>query len=101
MMPVTLRTLYGFKVNKGWTGEKVAAHVFHQLHSQRKIVKAEVQSHVEEALDGRDSSTELLNIMQDMVEAMADEESFPVSKITTFNTTVVKEAVAKRIKSIV
>ncbi|KAI8602430.1 hypothetical protein EDD21DRAFT_371882 [Dissophora ornata] len=47
-MPVTLRTLYGFKANKAWSGVKVAAFVFHQLHTQHKVVKAEVQMHVEE-----------------------------------------------------
>ncbi|KAF9110377.1 hypothetical protein BGX27_006450 [Mortierella sp. AM989] len=117
-MPVTLRTLYGFKTKNAWSGVKVAAFVFHQLYTQRKIVKAEVQIHVEEALVSRKGkSCENLDIVKLMIQEMAEVETFPVSKpvntyltelasnlsgeITKLNNTDVMDAVAKKIKNMV
>ncbi|KAK3807522.1 MAG: hypothetical protein JOS17DRAFT_808068 [Linnemannia elongata] len=118
-MPVTLKTLYGFKSKNGWSGVKVAAFVFHQLYTKRKIVKAEVEMHVEEALGGRQGkSCETLKILERVIQAMAeDEEAVPVSKpvnkcltelagklsgeITNLNNTDVMEAVVKKIKSMI
>ncbi|KAG0049389.1 hypothetical protein BGZ83_005796 [Gryganskiella cystojenkinii] len=114
-MPVTLKTLYAFKCNKVWSGVKVASFVFHQLYSKRKIVKAEVETHVKEALSGR-RSCETLRIVTQMVEVMAEEEKLPVSKVnkcltelastlsgelTTLNNTDVKNAVLKKIRSMI
>lgn len=79
-MPVTLKTLYGFKVNKAWSGIKVAAFVFHQLYSQRKIVKSDVLDRLDEALDRKGKPCDVLNIVQNMTLEMRDEEVFPVSK---------------------
>ncbi|KAG0337173.1 hypothetical protein BG004_007751 [Podila humilis] len=117
-MPVTLKTLYGFKSKNGWSGVKVAAFVFHQLYTKRKIMKAEIQAYVKEALKGRDGKLcESLKIVQRLVEEMADEEPIPVSKpvnsyltelagklsgeITNLNNTDVKNAVVKKIKSMI
>ncbi|KAF9986282.1 hypothetical protein BGZ65_008201 [Modicella reniformis] len=117
-MPVTLRTLYGFKFNKAWSSVKVAAFVFHQLYTKHKVVKAEIQLHVEEALSGNQGkSTEILDIIQRMIGVMAEEESFPVSKavnacltelagklsgeITSLNNTYVMDAVVKKVKNII
>ena len=117
-MPVTLRTLYGFKSKNAWSGVKVAAFVFHQLYTKRKIVKAEVQMHVEEILSGRNGkSCESLRIIERMIQVMAEEEAFPVSKpvnkcltelagnlsgeITSLNNTDVMDAVVKKIKSMI
>ncbi|KAH7048560.1 hypothetical protein BKA57DRAFT_504855 [Linnemannia elongata] len=80
-MPVTLKTLYAFKSNKAWSGIEVAAFVFHQLFSQKKIVKAGVIKHLNDALELRNGrSCELLNIIQEMACEMREEEPFPVSK---------------------
>lgn len=115
-MPVTLKTLYGFKSNKAWSGIKVAAFVFHQLFSQKKVVKADVIKHVNDALELRKGrSCELLNIIQEMACEMREEEAFPVSKpvnkcltdlagklsseITNLNHTDVLHAVEKKITS--
>ncbi|KAF9139414.1 hypothetical protein BGX30_007982, partial [Mortierella sp. GBA39] len=114
-MPVTLRTLYEFKVKNGWSGVKVAAFVFDQLYTERKIVRTEVQKHVKEALSGRKGkSCESLRIVERMIQVMADEEAVPVSKpvnkclaelagtlsgeITSLNNTDVMDAVVKKIK---
>ncbi|KAF9280944.1 hypothetical protein BGZ88_011902 [Linnemannia elongata] len=115
-MPVTLKTLYGFKSNKAWSGIKVAAFVFHELFAQKKVVKADVIKHIYDALELRKgSSCELLNIIQEMACEMREEEVFPVSKpvnkcltelagklsseITNLNHTDVLHAVEKKIKS--
>ncbi|KAF9326547.1 hypothetical protein BGZ91_001884 [Linnemannia elongata] len=80
-MPVTLKTLYAFKSNKAWSGVEVAAFVFHQLFSQKKIMKAGVIKHLNDALEVRTGrSCELLNINQEMACEMREEEPFPVSK---------------------
>ncbi|KAG0013781.1 hypothetical protein BGZ81_000836 [Podila clonocystis] len=117
-MPVTLRTLYGFKSKNAWSGVKIAAFVFHQLYNKRKIVRAEVQKYVEEALNGRnDKSCECLKIVEYMIQVMTEEEAFPVSKpvnkclaelagnlsgeITDLNNTDVKAAVVKKIKTMI
>ncbi|KAF9372657.1 hypothetical protein CPC16_002310 [Podila verticillata] len=116
-MPVTLRTLYGFKSKNAWSGVKVAAFVFHQLYNKRKIVRAEVQTYVEEALSRNGKSCESLRIVKHMIQVMAEEEAIPVSKpvnkcltelagylsgeITNLNNTDVKDAVVKRIKSMI
>ncbi|KAF8924684.1 hypothetical protein EDD21DRAFT_410075 [Dissophora ornata] len=48
---VTFKTLYEFKMDNAWSGLKVGAFIFHQLYNgQHKIVKAEVQRCIEEAL---------------------------------------------------
>ncbi|KAF9286948.1 hypothetical protein BGZ74_001198 [Mortierella antarctica] len=116
-MPVTLRTLYGFKSKSAWSGVKVAAFVFHQLYTKRKIVKAEVQTHTEEALSNRKGkSCESLQIVERMIQVMAEEEAIPVSKsvnkcltelagnlsgeITNLNNTDVMDAVVKKIKTL-
>ncbi|KAG9066824.1 hypothetical protein KI688_012736 [Linnemannia hyalina] len=113
-MPVTLRTLYEFKSKNAWSGVKVAAFVFHQLYTKRKIVRAEVQMHVEDALNGRKGkSCESLKIVERMIQVMAEEEAVPVSKpvnkclaelagnlsdeITNLNNTDVMDAVVKKI----
>ncbi|KAG0237508.1 hypothetical protein BGW42_000718 [Actinomortierella wolfii] len=116
-MPVTLRTLFGFKYkNKTWSGVKIAAFIFHQLYTDRKIVKSKVQGYVDEALSARSGELCMhLKIIQQMLSEMADEEVYPVSipvnkcltelagnlsgEITHLNNTVVKEAVIKRVKS--
>ncbi|KAF9312832.1 hypothetical protein BG003_005868 [Podila horticola] len=117
-MPVTLRTLYGFKSKNAWSGVKVAAFVFHQLYTKRKIVKAEVQMHVEEALSGRKGkSCASLKIVEQMIQVMAEVEAIPLSKpvnrvltelagnlsgeITHLNNTDVMDAVVKKIKSMI
>ncbi|KAF9541497.1 hypothetical protein EC957_002994 [Mortierella hygrophila] len=117
-MPVTLKTLYGFKIKNAWSGVKVAAFVFHQMYTKRKIVKAEVQMHVEEALSGRKGKPcESLKIVERLIQVMAEEEAVPVSKsvnkcltelagnlsgkITNLNNTDVKDAVVKKIKSMI
>jgi hypothetical protein len=101
-----------------WSGIKVTAFVFHQLHTKRKIMKTEVQTAVKEALSNRKSkSCESLRIVEQMVEVMEEEETFPVSKsvnkcltelagslsgeITNLNNTDVKDAVMKMIKSMI
>ncbi|KAF8949653.1 hypothetical protein BGZ52_005268 [Haplosporangium bisporale] len=85
-------------------------------YSARKIMKADVQANIKEGLIGRSGKAcESLGIIERMVQVMADEEAFPVSKsvnkcltelarilsgeITNLNKTVVKDAVIKRIKS--
>src|SRR5690349_6955109 len=115
-MPVTLKTLYGFKIKNEWSGVKVAAFVFHQLYTKRKIVRADVKLHVEEALSGRKGmSCESLKIVERMIDVMAEEEAVPVSKpvnkcltdlagklsgeITNLNNSDVMRAVVKKIKS--
>ncbi|KAG0241403.1 hypothetical protein BGW41_005974 [Actinomortierella wolfii] len=116
-MPVTLRTLFGFKYkNKTWSGVKIAAFIFHQLYTDRKIVKSKIQGYVDEALSARSGELCMhLKIIQQMLSEMADEEVYPVSmpvnkyltelagnlsgEITHLNNTVVKEAVIKRVKS--
>ncbi|KAF9427973.1 hypothetical protein BGZ94_003702 [Podila epigama] len=116
-MPVTLRTLFGFKnKSKTWSGIKISAFVFYQLYTERKIVKAKVQSYVDAALSARSGkSCKQLEIVQQMLLEMSDEEVYPVSRhvnkcltelagslsgeITHLNHTEVKEAVAKKIKS--
>ncbi|KAG0334192.1 hypothetical protein BG000_008522 [Podila horticola] len=117
-MPVTLRTLFGFKSKNAWSGVKVAASVFHQLYTKRKISRAEVQTHLEEALSCRNGkSCESLKIVERMIQVMAEEEAFPVSKpvnkcltelagklsgeITSLNNTEVMDAVVKKIKSMI
>ncbi|KAG0008249.1 hypothetical protein BGZ81_004211, partial [Podila clonocystis] len=117
-MPVTLSTLFGFKSKNAWSGVKVAAFVFYQLYTERKIVKAEVQMHIDEVLSGRNGkSCESLTIVERMIQVMAEEEAFPVSKsvnkcltelagrlsgeITHLNNTDVKDAVVKKIKSMI
>ncbi|KAF9310442.1 hypothetical protein BG003_008541 [Podila horticola] len=117
-MPVTLRTLFGFKSKNAWSGVKVAAFVFHQLYTKHKIVKAEVQMHVEEALGGRHGkSCESLEIVERMIQVMAEQEAIPVSmpvnkcltelagrlsgEITHLNNTDVMDAVVKKIKSMI
>lgn len=117
-MPVTLKTLYGFKIKNEWSGVKVAAFVFHQLYTKRKIVRADVKLHVEEALSGRKGmSCESLKIVERMIDVMAEEEAVPVSKpvnkcltdlagklsgeITNLNNSDVLRAVVKKIKSMV
>ncbi|KAG0314983.1 hypothetical protein BG000_005355 [Podila horticola] len=117
-MPVTLRTLFGFKSKNAWSGVKVAAFVFHQLYTKHKIVKAEVQMHVEEALGGRHGkSCESLKIVERMIQVMAEQEAIPVSlpvnkcltelagrlsgEITHLNNTDVMDAVVKKIKSMI
>lgn len=80
-MPLTLKTLYAFKSNKAWSGVEVAAFVFHQLFSQKKIVKAGVIKHLNDALELRNGrSCKLLNIIQEMACEKREEEPFPVSK---------------------
>ncbi|KAF9369872.1 hypothetical protein BGX21_005771, partial [Mortierella sp. AD011] len=115
-MPVTLATLYAFKRNNAWSGVKLAAFVFYQLFSQRRIVKAEVQNHLEEVLNGRGGkSCQNIDIIERMIDLMANEEVFPVSnpvnkcltelagnlsgEITKINNKEVMEAVVKKIKS--
>ncbi|KAG0040756.1 hypothetical protein BGZ83_002444, partial [Gryganskiella cystojenkinii] len=115
-MPVTLGTLYSFKTKNAWSGIKVAAFIFHQLHRKRKIVKADVQAKMDEALIARaGKSCERLAIIDKMVQVLKDVEQFPVSKsvnkcltelagtlsgeITNLNDTVVREVVIKRLKS--
>ncbi|KAF9577340.1 hypothetical protein BGW38_007503 [Lunasporangiospora selenospora] len=111
-MPVTLKTLYGFKSNKTWSGIKVAAFVFHQ----KKIVKADMIKHVNDTLELRKGRPcELLNIIQEIACEMREEEAIPVStpvnkyftdlagklssEITNLNHTDVLFAVEKRIRS--
>ncbi|KAF9398609.1 hypothetical protein BGZ94_005957 [Podila epigama] len=100
-MPVTLATLFNFKSNRAWSGIKLASFVFYQLCSRRRIVKAELQSHVKEGI----------------VELMADKEPFPVSdsvnkcltepagklsgEITSINNKEVMNAVGKKIKTMI
>ncbi|KAF9299490.1 hypothetical protein BGZ88_006530 [Linnemannia elongata] len=107
-MPVTLKTLYAFKSNEALSGVEVATFVFHQLFSQKKIVKAGVIKHVNDALELRSGgSCELLNIIQEMACEMREEE--PVSsiqvreqlssEITNLNHTDVLHIVEKKIKS--
>lgn len=115
-MPVTLETLYAFKSNKAWSGVEVAAFVFHQLFSQKKIVKAGVIKHLNDALELRNGrSCEFLNIIQEMACEKREEEPFPVSKsvnkcltdpagklsseITNLNHTDVLHVVEKKIRS--
>ncbi|KAG0269684.1 hypothetical protein DFQ27_002648 [Actinomortierella ambigua] len=115
-MPVTLMTLYAYKRSKPWSGIKVAAFVFHQLLTERKIVKAEVETHIRQALRAcKGIPCENLKILDQMIRVMADEEMFPVStpvnncltelaenlgdEITSLNNREVMEAVVEWIKS--
>lgn len=96
-MPATLQTLIGFKINNGWSGIKVAAFVFHQLYSQRKIVKSDVLYRLQEALDRKGKPCELLNVVQNMTSEMRDEEVFPVS--TSVNRSLTE--IAGRLSSVI
>lgn len=92
--------------------------MFHQLYTKRKVVKAEVQMHIEEVLSGHNGkSCESLRIVQCMIQVMAEEEAFPVSKpinkcltelagnlsgeITSLNNTDVMDVVMKKIESMI
>ncbi|KAG0022430.1 hypothetical protein BGZ80_000269 [Entomortierella chlamydospora] len=81
-LPVTLKTLYEFKTDNAWSGLKVGAFVFHQLYNgQHKIIKAEVQSCMEEALKQfKDKPCKILDIVGQLLNVMAEEEGAPVSK---------------------
>ncbi|KAG0309347.1 hypothetical protein BGZ97_013109 [Linnemannia gamsii] len=81
-LPVTLKTLYEFKTDNAWTGLKVGAFVFHQLYNgQHKINKAEAWSRMEEALKRcKDKPCRILDIVEQILNVMAEEEGAPVSK---------------------
>ncbi|KAF9909808.1 hypothetical protein EC991_007979 [Linnemannia zychae] len=71
-MPVNLRTLYGFKHNKGWSGVK------------REIMKADLQKYVKEAVSGRrDKPCKSLTIIDGIIQVVAEGKALPVS--TTIN----------------
>jgi len=114
--PVTLRTLYGLKSKHAWSGIKATAFVFHQLYTKYKITKAEVQASIKKALNGRGSKPcGALTILESMVQVMAEVEAFLLLKsvnkcltelagtlsgdIALLNNTVVKDAVRRKIKS--
>lgn len=99
-MPVTLKTLYGFKFNKAPSGIKVAAFVFHQLYNQRKIVKCDVLDRVVEAFDRKDKPCELLSLLQNMTLVMRDEEVMPVSKIVNKILTEIAKKLSSEITNI-
>ncbi|KAF9407318.1 hypothetical protein BGZ94_002754 [Podila epigama] len=115
-MPVTLATLFNYKSNRAWSGSKLASFVFYQLCSRRRIVKAELETHVKEVID-RGISCQNLEIVKRMIEVMADEEAFPVSdpvnkcltelagklsgEITSINNKEVMNAVGKKIKTMI
>ncbi|GJJ70024.1 hypothetical protein EMPS_02373 [Entomortierella parvispora] len=111
-MPVTLKTLYAFKCKNEWSGIKVAAFVFYQMYSERRIAKQRV---MEMLSCCKAKSGNTFKIVQRMVELMKEEETFPVSKpvckcltdlagalsgeITSLNNTIVKPAVLKKLRS--
>ncbi|KAF9433616.1 hypothetical protein BGZ76_009200 [Entomortierella beljakovae] len=81
-LPVTLKTHYEFKTDNTWSGLKVGAFVFHQLYNgEHKIIKAEVQSFMEEALKQcKGKPCKILEIVAQLLNVMAEEEGAPVSK---------------------
>ncbi|KAF9148289.1 hypothetical protein BGX20_006374 [Mortierella sp. AD010] len=81
-LPVTLKTLYEFKADNAWSGLKVGAFVFRQLYNdQHKIIKAEVQSCMEEALkQSKVKPCKILDIVGRLLNVMEEEEGVPVSK---------------------
>ncbi|KAG0276986.1 hypothetical protein BGZ95_006723 [Linnemannia exigua] len=117
-LPVTLKTLYEFKTDNAWSGLKVGAFVFHQLYNgQHKINKAEAQNSMEEALKrSKDKPCKILDIVEQILNVMAEEEGAPVSKevnryltelapklsseIWTLNKDKVLPAIVKRIDEI-
>ncbi|KAF9971521.1 hypothetical protein BGZ73_005527 [Actinomortierella ambigua] len=117
-LPVTLKTLYEFKTDNAWSGLKVGAFVFHQLYNgQHKIIKAEVQECMKEALNqSKDKPCKILDIVGQLLNVIANEEGAPVSKeankyltelapklsseIWTLNKDKVLPAVVKRIDEI-
>ncbi|KAF9163680.1 hypothetical protein DFQ26_002273 [Actinomortierella ambigua] len=113
-MPVTLGTLWFFKCKTAWSGIKIAAFLFFELHENRKIIKTVVQKHPEEALTAcKGKLCQKLKIVKDLLQVMADEEVFPVSssvnrcltdlaqtlssEITDLNHNQIKAAVAQKI----
>ncbi|KAF9939091.1 hypothetical protein BGZ65_011443 [Modicella reniformis] len=56
MMPVTLRTLWEFKVKAGWSGIKVAAFVFQRLYTLGRLLKSDLKSRLGNIIKKKDGS---------------------------------------------
>ncbi|KAF9280351.1 hypothetical protein BGZ68_007294 [Mortierella alpina] len=84
-MPVTLKTLWEFKASLAWSGIKVASFVFHQLLTCGKIVKLDVTGNLQKVKAKKIRAERVSGIignLNQLVEAMQDEELSPVSELS-------------------
>ncbi|KAG0093626.1 hypothetical protein BGZ93_007811 [Podila epicladia] len=115
-MPVTLRTLWEHKMKLGWSGIKVACFVFHKLYTKGVVLKLDVKTSLQKIKSQRHKS-DLVGILNRLVEDMRDEETSPVSaavnkhltdlaarlqnEISAINKHTITNAVVKRIEDLV
>ncbi|KAF8925786.1 hypothetical protein EDD21DRAFT_357251 [Dissophora ornata] len=78
-IPVTLKSLWEYKINGEWTGIKTAAFVFHELYSEHSLIKTDVNSCLVKSRARKAATCQILGIVAQMAEVMADVETIPVS----------------------
>ncbi|KAF9116253.1 hypothetical protein BGX30_005994, partial [Mortierella sp. GBA39] len=78
-IPVTLKSLWEYKINREWSGIKTAAFVFHKLYSNYSLAKTDVNSCLVKSRDRKAAKCQILDIVGEMAEVMADVEIIPVS----------------------
>ncbi|KAF9924385.1 hypothetical protein BGZ67_009325 [Mortierella alpina] len=114
-LPVTLKTLWEFKATLAWSGIKVASFVFHQLFTCGKISKSDVTENLQKLKADKD--TGIIGNLNQLVEAMQDEETSPVSEpvskqlmelagrlqgdVTEINKTTITDGVVKVIEGMI
>ncbi|KAF9980544.1 hypothetical protein BGZ65_004963 [Modicella reniformis] len=84
-LPVTLKTLWDYLVSKKWSGIKLVAYVFYQLHHNRRLEKIEIESKIEEVKSIKNktqSDPKILKDVKDLVLAFeeCDYVAFPVPR---------------------
>lgn len=83
-LPVTLKTLWDYFIGKKWSGIKLVAFIFHQLHHTHRLDKNDIESKLQEVVSSKNKTQSGSKILSDVRElALAFEErdhvSFPVN----------------------
>ncbi|KAF9343432.1 hypothetical protein BGX26_005729 [Mortierella sp. AD094] len=78
-IPVTLKSLWEYKIHGDWTGIKTAAFLFHKLYTERRLVKIDVDNCLLKSSSRKAPTCQILEIVCQIAEVMADVENVPVS----------------------
>ncbi|KAF9583024.1 hypothetical protein BGW38_010399 [Lunasporangiospora selenospora] len=120
-LPVTLKTLWDYIMGRKWSGIKLVAFIFYQLHHTQRLEKIDIEftlQKVESANKSTQSDTKILGDVKDLVLAFEEKDKIciPVSAkvsnclrilaghttnvITNLNQEVVAREIEKHIQSI-
>ncbi|KAF9911814.1 hypothetical protein EC991_002117 [Linnemannia zychae] len=84
-LPVTLKTLWDYFMGKRWSGIKLVAFIFYELHHTRRLEKIEIESKLQEVAvsirNKTQSDSKILCDVKELVLAFEERDhvSFPVN----------------------